>query len=197
MWIVYQADESPKMSRFFSMYFSWKSLDISCESSAKQTIHMKCQDLFSTFCPNWKGGLLYEERVCSFWYTFMGDNCVKIVLSSPFEKWFTLYGSKLFPYGEDPFSEWTWPELNQTGSNKKYGKHLPCVVPSSNAYTRQHGHILWLVERNDRMASQVSGCVCVPAHVRTCVCVCVCDLYVSILWALMVAGKTIFLKSSP
>ena len=29
-------------------YFSEKtSLDISCESSAKQTIHMKCQDLFS------------------------------------------------------------------------------------------------------------------------------------------------------
>ena len=29
-------------------YFSEKaSLDIACESSAKQTIHMKCQDLFS------------------------------------------------------------------------------------------------------------------------------------------------------
>ena len=33
-------------SSFF--FFSGKtSLDISCESSAKQTIHMKCQDLFS------------------------------------------------------------------------------------------------------------------------------------------------------
>ena len=32
----------------FSFYFSEKtSLDISCESSAKQMIHMKCQDLFS------------------------------------------------------------------------------------------------------------------------------------------------------
>ena len=32
----------------FYFYFSEKtSLDISCELSAKQTIHMKCQDLFS------------------------------------------------------------------------------------------------------------------------------------------------------
>ena len=28
-------------------FFQIKSLDISCELSAKQTIHMKCQDLFS------------------------------------------------------------------------------------------------------------------------------------------------------
>ena len=35
-------------SIFFFCYFSEKtSLDISCESSAKQMIHMKCQDLFS------------------------------------------------------------------------------------------------------------------------------------------------------
>ena len=33
---------------FYYYYFSEKtSLDISCESSAWQTIHMKCQDLFS------------------------------------------------------------------------------------------------------------------------------------------------------
>ena len=33
---------------FFFFYFSEKtSLEISCESSAWQTIHMKCQDLFS------------------------------------------------------------------------------------------------------------------------------------------------------
>ena len=33
---------------FFFFYFSEKtSLDISCESSAWQMIHMKCQDLFS------------------------------------------------------------------------------------------------------------------------------------------------------
>ena len=33
---------------FFFFFFSEKtSLDISCELSAKQTIHMKCQDLFS------------------------------------------------------------------------------------------------------------------------------------------------------
>ena len=33
---------------YFIFYFSEKtSLDISCESSAWQTIHMKCQDLFS------------------------------------------------------------------------------------------------------------------------------------------------------
>ena len=33
---------------FHYCYFSEKtSLDISCESSAKQTIHMKCPDLFS------------------------------------------------------------------------------------------------------------------------------------------------------
>ena len=32
---------------FFFFFFREKSLDISCESSAKQTIHMKCQDLFS------------------------------------------------------------------------------------------------------------------------------------------------------
>ena len=32
----------------FSFYFSKKiSFDISCESSAKQTSHMKCQDIFS------------------------------------------------------------------------------------------------------------------------------------------------------
>ena len=32
----------------FFFYFSEKtSLDITCESSAKQTIHMNCQDLFS------------------------------------------------------------------------------------------------------------------------------------------------------
>ena len=35
-------------SFYFFFYFSEKtSLDIPCESSAKQTIHMKCQDLFS------------------------------------------------------------------------------------------------------------------------------------------------------
>ena len=35
-------------SRLFFFYFPEKtSLDISCELSAKQTIHMKCQDLFS------------------------------------------------------------------------------------------------------------------------------------------------------
>ena len=34
---------------YFYFYFSKKtSLDISCESSAKQTIHMKYQDLFSS-----------------------------------------------------------------------------------------------------------------------------------------------------
>ena len=33
---------------FFFFYFQMKtSLDISCEASAKQTIHMKYQDLFS------------------------------------------------------------------------------------------------------------------------------------------------------
>ena len=33
---------------FIYLFFSEKTnLDISCESSAKQTIHMKCQDLFS------------------------------------------------------------------------------------------------------------------------------------------------------
>ena len=31
----------------FFYFFKEKSLDISCESSAKQMIHMKCQDLFS------------------------------------------------------------------------------------------------------------------------------------------------------
>ena len=34
--------------QIFFFFFSEKtSLDISCESSAKQMIHMKCQDLFS------------------------------------------------------------------------------------------------------------------------------------------------------
>ena len=32
---------------FLFIYFTKTSLDISCESSAWQTIHMKCQDLFS------------------------------------------------------------------------------------------------------------------------------------------------------
>ena len=36
-------------SKIFIFYFSEKtSLDISCESSAWQTNHMKCQDLFSS-----------------------------------------------------------------------------------------------------------------------------------------------------
>ena len=39
---------SRRHSKFFFCVFSEKtSLDISCESSAKQMIHMKCQDLFS------------------------------------------------------------------------------------------------------------------------------------------------------
>ena len=39
---------SRRQSKIFIFYFSEKtSLDISCESSAWQTIHMKCQDLFS------------------------------------------------------------------------------------------------------------------------------------------------------
>ena len=33
--------------KFFSYFSEKTSLDISCESSAKQMIHMKCQDLFS------------------------------------------------------------------------------------------------------------------------------------------------------
>ena len=38
---------SRRQSKIFFFYFSEKtSLDISCESSAKQTIHMKCQDMF-------------------------------------------------------------------------------------------------------------------------------------------------------
>ena len=32
---------------FFFLFSEKTSLDISCESSAKQTIHMECQDLFS------------------------------------------------------------------------------------------------------------------------------------------------------
>ena len=32
---------------FFFLYSEKTSLDISCESSAWQTIHLKCQDLFS------------------------------------------------------------------------------------------------------------------------------------------------------
>ena len=39
---------SKRHSNFFFFYFSEKtSLDISCESSAWQMIHLKCQDLFS------------------------------------------------------------------------------------------------------------------------------------------------------
>ena len=39
---------SRRHSKFFFYYFLEEtSLDISCELSAKQTIHMKCQDLFS------------------------------------------------------------------------------------------------------------------------------------------------------
>ena len=42
------ADDLHEMSTCFFFNFSEKtSLDISCESSAWQTIHMKCQDLFS------------------------------------------------------------------------------------------------------------------------------------------------------
>ena len=40
---------SRRQSKIFIFYFSEKtSLDISYESSAWQTIHMKCQDLFSS-----------------------------------------------------------------------------------------------------------------------------------------------------
>ena len=40
---------SRQQSEIFILYFSEKTnLDISCESSAWQTIHMKCQDLFSS-----------------------------------------------------------------------------------------------------------------------------------------------------
>ena len=40
---------SRRHSKIYIYYFSEKtSLDIPCESSAWQTIHMKCQDLFST-----------------------------------------------------------------------------------------------------------------------------------------------------
>ena len=40
---------SRRHSKIFIFYFSEKtSLDISCELSAWQTIHMKCQDLFSS-----------------------------------------------------------------------------------------------------------------------------------------------------
>ena len=40
---------SRRHSKIFIFYFSEKTcLDISCESSAWQTIHMKCQDLFSS-----------------------------------------------------------------------------------------------------------------------------------------------------
>ena len=33
--------------KFIFFIFQRKQVDISCELSAKQTIHMKCQDLFS------------------------------------------------------------------------------------------------------------------------------------------------------
>ena len=40
---------SRQHSKIFTFYFSEKtSLDISCESSTWQKIHMKCQDLFSS-----------------------------------------------------------------------------------------------------------------------------------------------------
>ena len=44
-----EADDILKLLFYFIFfYFSEKiSLDISCESSAKQMSHMKCQDLFS------------------------------------------------------------------------------------------------------------------------------------------------------
>ena len=39
---------SSRRQSIFCFYFSEKiSLDISCESSVKQTIHMKCQDFLS------------------------------------------------------------------------------------------------------------------------------------------------------
>ena len=38
---------SRRHSKFFFFFSEKTSLDISCELSAKQMIHMKCQDLFS------------------------------------------------------------------------------------------------------------------------------------------------------
>ena len=46
--ITTAADDNIFIFFYFLFYFSEKtSLDISCESSAWQMIHMKCQDLFS------------------------------------------------------------------------------------------------------------------------------------------------------
>ena len=42
--ITTAADDSLK---YFCVNFQRKCLGIACESSAKQTIHMKCQDIFS------------------------------------------------------------------------------------------------------------------------------------------------------
>ena len=77
---------SRRHSLFF--YFSEKtSLDISCESSAKQTIHMKCQDLFSLKNNNKKklssaavviGALRIKRNI----YIFSSNNSVKIVFAS-------------------------------------------------------------------------------------------------------------------
>ena len=37
---------SDDIQNFFYLFFQRKQVNISCESSAKQTIHLKCQDLF-------------------------------------------------------------------------------------------------------------------------------------------------------
>ena len=48
VYLTLKAPITTAADNFFYFYFSEKtSIDISCESSAWQTIHMKCQDLFS------------------------------------------------------------------------------------------------------------------------------------------------------
>ena len=52
---------------YYSFYFSEKiNLDISCESSAQQTMHLKCHELFSWEKKTSKRGLL------QFWLALQG-----------------------------------------------------------------------------------------------------------------------------
>ena len=103
-------------------------LDITCESSAKQTIHMLCQAWFPLKNTNtmlWKCCLPVVNgalRVKGNGYTCKGDRCQKV---SPFllegvyskGKEFAPEGL-LFPFRTDPFSEGVWFSGKQTEVTK-------------------------------------------------------------------------------
>ena len=55
--LKFVASVANNILNIFAYFSEIVSLDISCEASAKQTIHMKCQDLFSIEKKKKKNGM--------------------------------------------------------------------------------------------------------------------------------------------